>query len=296
MNNNLSETDKQVVEKILYTLKLSAKPSKNPTVHFIVAPPGAGKTGLEVYLNNEMLAQSEDTLKIGSDKLATYHPEYNNWIQLSPDECYAVSRDFTAPASEIIYEDLRKNKFNMLFEKTFHKGTSDLEFVKKFKDAGYNVIIDVMATDKYESILSCHERDIKAAEIGIAPRPVSRKNFDRMYTTFLSEIISMENMKLCDKIQVFTRGKKMSKPNLVYASGDSNYMNAYQAVEEERGKQRKKLYSPNNSIVFQERINKAISDTESFIDNDKIRKQSIRELEQLQREFIQELSYSFKTI
>lgn len=292
----MNDNDKQIIDKILYTLKLSVKPSNNPTVHFIVAPPGAGKTGLETYLNNEMLTKNEDSIKIGSDKLATYHPDYNEWLQLPPDECYAISRDFTIPASEIIYEDLRKNKINMLFEKTFHKGTSDLEFVKKFKEAGYNVIIDVMATDKYESILSCHERDVKAAEIGILPRPVSRKNFDKMYTTFLSEIISMENMQLCDKIRVFTRGKKMSKPNLVYTSGDINYMNAYHAVEEERRKQRKKLYLPNNSIIFQERINKAITDTENFIDNDKIRKQSIKALEQLQLEFIQELSYSFKTI
>lgn len=296
MQYNLLERDKQVVEKILYIMKLSAKPSINPIVHFIVAPPGAGKTGLEVYLNNEMVLKNEDSVKVGSDKLATYHPEYSKWLRLLPDECYSISRNFTIPASEIIYEDLRKEKINMLFEKTFHKGNEDLEFVKKFKEAGYEVIINVMATDKYESILSCHERDIKAAEIGIIPRPVSRKNFNKMYSTFLSEIISMENMHLCDKIGVFTRGKKMYKPNLIYTSGDSSYMNAYQAVEEERRKQRKKLYSPNDSIAFQERINKAIIDTENFIDNDEIKKQSIKDLEQLQCEFIQELSYSYRTI
>lgn len=296
MENNLSKKDQKVVEKILYTLQMDAKPSENPTVHFLVGPPGSGKTGLEIYLNNEMLLQNEYSLKIGSDKLATYHPDYEKWVQLPSDECYVISRKFTIPASKLIYEELRKNKVNMLFEKTFHKGKEDLEFVKKFKDAGYNVVINVVATDKYESILSCHERDIKAAEIGILPRPVSRKNFDRMYTTFLSEIITMENMKLCDQIRVFTRGKKMSRPNLVYKSGDSNYMNAYQAVEEERSKQRRNLYSGMNSVLFQQRIKKAIEDTEYVIDNDKIREQSIKNLELLQAEFIQELSYSFKNL
>lgn len=296
MENKLSDQDRQIVDKILYSLKMTTKPSKNPTVHFIVAPPGSGKTGLEIYLNNEMLENDEDAVKIGSDKIATLHPEYEKWVQLSADECYSISRKFTIPASEIIYEDLRNDKINMLFEKTFHKGTSDLEFVEKFKKAGYNVIINVMSTDKYESILSCHERDIKAAQIGIAPRPVARKNFDKMYTAFLSEIISMENMELCDKIRVFKRGKKMSKPELVYTSGDTKYMNAFQAVEEERRKERQNLYTSKNSVSFQERINKAIEDVKAFIDNDSIRRNSIRELEQLQIEFIQELSHSFKML
>ena len=296
MKDELSKEDKEIVDRILYSLKLTTKPSKNPTVHFIVAPPGSGKTGLEIYLNNEMSKHEEDTIKIGSDKIAALHPEYDKWVQLPAEECYSVSRKFTVPASNIIYEDLRNSKMNMLFEKTFHKGASDLEFVKKFKDAGYKVIINVMATDKYESILSCHERDIKASQIGLAPRPVSRKNFDRMYTTFLSEIISMENQKLCDEIRVFKRGEKMSEPGMIYKSGDTNYMNAFQAVEEERRKERQSLYNPNSSVNFQERINKAIEDVKRFIDNETIRENSIKELEQLQLEFIQDLSRSMKII
>ena len=296
MKDELSEEDKKIVDKILYSLKLTAKPSKKPTVHFIVAPPGSGKTGLETFLNNEMSEDEEDAIKIGSDKIAALHPEYDKWIQLPADECYSISRKFTVPASNIIYEDLRNSKMNMLFEKTFHKGNTDIEFVKKFKDAGYKVVINVMATDKYESILSCHERDIKASQIGIAPRPVSRKNFDKMYTAFLSEIISMENQGLCDEIRVFKRGKKMSEPNMIYKSGDTSYINAYQAVEEERRKERQSLYNSNNSVNFQERINKAIEDVKRFIDNESISENSIKELEQLQLEFIQELSRSIRVI
>lgn len=295
-STTLTKEEEKLIKKIIYEYKLTTKPSQNPIVHFLVAPPGAGKTGMELYIKNLLKDSGEDAVQVGSDKLATYHPNYQEWLQLPAEECYQISRKFTVPASEIIYEQLRTEKMNMVFEKTFHKGESDLEFVRKFKEAGYKIVIDIMSTDKYESLLSCYERDIKAAEIGISPRPIARENFDKMYTSFLSEVISMENMGLCDSINVFTRGIKMSKPNLVYKSGDLTYMNAYQAVEEERRKQRRRLLEENNSLNFQKRISEAIKNTNTFIDNEQIRLQSLNGLYHLQNEFLQELSREIRFV
>ena len=291
MENNfeLTEEEKKLVQKIIYEYTLTVKPSQEPTIHFLVAPPGAGKTGMEIYLKNKMQREGEDTVQVGADKLATYHPDYEKWLQLPSKECYKISRRFTGPASQIIYPELRKKHMNMIYEKTFHKGEKDLELVKKFKDAGYKVYINIMATDKYESLLSCYERDIKSAEIGLTPRPIARENFDKMYNHFLSEIITMEQRGLCDSVRVFTRGKKMFEPNLVYQSGDSNYMNVYQAVEEERKKQRRKVLGEGR-IIFQKRICEAIQNTKNVISNDKIREQSLEGLYRLQREYFQELS------
>lgn len=286
----LNEKEKKTVKNIINQYLLEAKSKEHPIIHFLVAPPGAGKTGMEIFLKNKFKNSGDSVAVVGSDKLATYHPDYEEWLQLPPDECYRISREFTNPASDIVYEKLRKEKVNIIFEKTFHKGVEDLEFVKKFKDAGYNVEINVMATDKYESILSCHERDIKAAEIGVVPRPVSRKNFDKMYNTFLSEIITMEKFGLCDSINVYTRGKRISEPNLAYttSSEEPKYLNVYEAVNSERAMQRKKLLTHEASITFLERIGKAKDGINNVIDNQAIRKESLTDLENLRKEFLQE--------
>ena len=52
--------------------------------------------------------------------------------------------------------------------------------MQSFIDNGYEVDINVMAVDKYESFLACTERDIKLMELGFNPKPVSRAKHDRM--------------------------------------------------------------------------------------------------------------------
>lgn len=55
-----------------------------------------------------------------------------------------------------------------------HKGEPDYQEVAEFKNGGYNVDMNVIAVDGYESFLCCIERDIALIKSGLDPRRVTK--------------------------------------------------------------------------------------------------------------------------
>lgn len=180
--------------------------SDKPTIIYLTGQPGSGKTTLGKYLQMQLAQQGKCAVEVGSDKIATYHKYYNELLKLLPNECYSLSREFVNPAKPVIFNKLIANKLNILRECSLTKGEKDYNGMQKFIDSGYEVDINIMAVDKYESFLACTERDIKLMELGFDPRPVARANHDRMYSPLLQELIEIQKRGLSTRISVFTRG------------------------------------------------------------------------------------------
>ena len=269
--------------------KLEDLSSQTPTVSYLIGQPGSGKTSLGKHVLRQYVANSECAVEVGSDKIATYHRDYSELIKLLPDDCYTISRQFVRPAEPIIYGELRKKKINILQEASFDKGERDYSRIEEFKKAGYNIQINIMAVDKYESFLSCIERDIKLLELGYDPRPVARMNHDRMYTPFLQELMEMEKRGLLDEVNVYARGKTFNIPSLVYTTGSNSYSNVHEAILYERMKSRKNLL--NKPQQYLSRLHEAKNMIELMVQDEMLKKNYIDELEDLEREFINELSF-----
>ena len=109
-----------------------------------------------------------------------------------------------------------------------------------------------------------------------------------MYNSFVKEIEELEKLGYCDEINVYTRGKNINKPQLVYKLGDKNYNSFKEALVEERNKQRKQILS--NPIEYLERIKSAKNSILQNGVNEILTKNSLKGLEELQRDFIEELS------
>lgn len=263
--------------------------SEKPKVSYIVGQPGSGKTSLSKHMQEQYTKNNECVVEVGSDKIATYHRYYDELVKLLPDDCYTLSRQFSIPAEKIISEKLRSNRISILREISLSKGEKDYQAIKEFKDANYSVEINIIAVDKYESFLSCIERDIKLVELGYDARPVARSNHDRMYDTFLQELIEIRKRGICDKVNVFKRGKAINQVELVYTTGDDKYATAQEAVMYERGLNRKQILADPQKYLS--RISEARQKIELLIQDEQMRNNYLNELKQLEKEFFQELAY-----
>jgi len=185
-------------------------------------------------------------------------------------------------------QKLMEHKVSIISECVFAKGEKDYEKMRMFKNNGYNVEINVIAVDKYESFLSCIERDLLLLELGYDPRPVARTNHDRMYDPFLSEIMVMEKEKLCDEVRVFVRGES-KRPKLVWKTGDNKYSCAQEAIISERAKERNKILSQPH--VYMERLREAKEKVKVLVSDEKMKNNYLVQLTQLEKEFFNELSF-----
>ena len=279
---------KNNADRFLAYIYATARRSDNPEIDFIVAGPGAGKSGVESYLKNSLKEKGERCAIVNSDKIAEFHPDYEDAIEELPDVCYKVTRQFVRPATPIIFDELRKNNINILNENTFDKGESDIEFVKKFKDAGYRTNVNIIATDSYISRLSCFEREARMLQDGDTPRGISKETQERMYNSFMNEIIELERLGYCDEINVYTRGENINKPKLVYKLGDTNYRDFQDAILTERQKQRRNILA--NPTEYLEHIKNTRQIIEQNGVNPTLTENTLKGLDELQQDFIQELA------
>ena len=271
------------------TRKIEELSSEQPMIVYTIGQPGSGKTSLGKFIQRQYEDRGESLIEINSDKIATYHKYYNEILKLLPDECYTLSRQFVSVAEPEIYKSIKTSRINVIQEASFAKGEKDYAHIQGFKDSGYSVEINIMAVDKYESFLSCIERDIKLLELGYDPRPVARVNHDRMYEPFLQELSEIEKRGLCDKMNVYIRGQALNIPELVYSTGDSNYSSAQEAVIAERAKSRRKIISEPQRYLS--RLSTAKSKINMMILDERLKSNYLEGINQLEKEFYNEMSF-----
>lgn len=250
--------------------------SEHPRSIFIVAQAGAGKTGLKSFVVNE--AEREGTLpeyiEFNPDEIAKYHKYYREILRDYPDDSYPILQKFVSPALDTYLRqravDLR---FNLVQEGTF--GSTDiyveiLDFQKnggiysvssvsgdgtidqRHVSGGFDIDINVLAVDRFESYLSSLEREQYFRENGYPPRVVTLKNHDYAYNKMIDTLRIIEQRGLMDRGRVFRRGPVPIEPQLVYTTGDNTYPSLAQAVIEEREKNRQEILS--NPDAYYERI------------------------------------------
>ena len=160
---------------------------------------------------------------------------------------------------------------------------------KKLKENGYKISVNIMATDLFESRLSCYEREAAMLRAELTPRGCSKETQMRMYNSFVQEIQQLDNLGLCDEINVYTRGENINKPPVLeYSKGDTKYSNFNEALITLRSNQRKELLkNPTDYLI---RIKNAKKVIEEYGINETLTKNAIEGLKDLEKDFLNELS------
>lgn len=284
----ISPTDIDLgIRRILSEAYATSVVCAEPELVYIAAGPGAGKSSVERYFKRKLNQEGKDPFIINSDKIAMFHKYYDELIELPPNDCYVLSRQFVRPATPTIFDELRKNRISLINENTLDKGEPDIKQAKAFKENGYKISVNVIATDLYESRLSCFEREATALQMGETPRGCAKENQIRMYNSFVKGIKALDEQGLLDEINIYVRGENIAKPPvLVYKKGDTNYRDFEEAIEAERKKQRDNLFR--NPSAYFSRIKQAKDIISTLGHNPELTKNSLDGLTELEQEFTTE--------
>ena len=284
------------VNRILLDVYASSTISNKPNLIQIVAGPGAGKTSVEAHFRDLLKKENEKPYTLDSDKIAQFHPDYEEVVKELPEDGYRITRQFVRPVAPVVFDELMKKHISIINENVLNKGESDIEQAKKFKKNGYKVLVNVMATDLFESRLSCYERNAAMLLAGLTPRGASKITQENMYNCFVDEIRQLEQLGFCDEINVYIRGENINEPPVLkYSSKGGNenkYRDFYEAIVEERRHQREKLTS-NPEEYFQR-----IEDAKKIIAEHRIKEELTNnlliELEELKEDFKKEIEKTEK--
>ena len=263
---------------------------EEPELIYIVAGPGAGKSSVERYFQNKLLeTKGIIPFIFNSDKLATYHPKSDEALKtLVPSLYYKITRWFVRPATPVILEKMREARISLINERTLSHCDADVEETKKFKEAGYKVKANIIATDIFLSRLSCFEREVEQLKNGSNPRGIPKESHEKMYNSFEATIRKLDELGLLDEINVFTRGKTvLDDPILIYQKGNTKYKDFKEAIDAERKRQREILF--NNSKQYFERIRRARETIAELAENEELKQNAVNGLDELEKEFIVEL-------
>lgn len=288
-NYELTISDiKTGIDRCLAEIYASVGYSDKPGIYYVVGGPGAGKTGIESLIKKSLKDQGETSTQIGSDFIATFHPNYEEILENElPEDCYTLTRQFVRPAAPRIFEEIRKSKINLINENTFDKGQSDIDSVKEFKNAGYRISVNIMATDIFLSRLSCFEREAAMLKSELIPRGISSETQKRMYNSFVQEIQELERLGLCDELNVYTRGDNINKPRLVYSLNDNTYRDFYEALISARNAQRNDAIA--NSTEYLLRLDEAKKVISEYGTSEILTQNSLKGIEKLREDFIREI-------
>ena len=146
--------------------------------------------------------------------------------------------------------------------------------------------INLLAVDRFESLLSCYEREQYFEEAGLPPRTVTMVNHDRAYDNMLRTIRIVEQRGLADRMRVFKRGYAIERPELKHISGDRRYQSVADCIVTERAKNRIELL--NNPECFMARIEALKEKTHEDV--------RMKKLEELEEQFKKEMERSAKRV
>lgn len=238
---------------------------RKPKSILVVAQAGAGKTGLKNFIINEGQDNGilESYIEFNPDEIATYHEYYKQILEEFPDDSYQILQEFVRPALDTyLRQRAVQLRNNIVQEGTFGSTQGYIDLINFQKNGGkakigklqpdgtreevnvqgnYEVELNILAVDRFESYLSALEREQYFRESNLPPRVVTLNNHDYAYDKMIETLRIIESKELFDRARVFRRGYSFNKPDLVHVSGDGRYSSIVEAVIAERNKNRQEL-------------------------------------------------------
>ena len=227
-----------------------AKTYENPIAIIVGGQTGAGKGGIDVYSKKEFKKQGLDSIVIDVDSYRMLHPKGEEIVKKYPTLYNDITAQETGPIAKALLQETIEKGYNFIFEGTM-KNTEILETMKKMPK-NYTKIVRVIATSPKESLLTAFERNEAQIEAVGYGRFTNVDVHDFSYEGVEKTLKIIEDSKVPDRIQIFTRGKDIVSPELVYDSSieKNEYNTAYETLIAYRNKDEKKMKD-----TIKERVN-----------------------------------------
>lgn len=208
----------------------NAKTYENPVAVIIGGQTGAGKGGLDVYSKQEFKNKNLDSVVIDVDIYRMLHPKAEEIITKYPTIYTDITGQETSPIAKALLTEAIEKGYNFIFEGTM-RNAEVLETMKKMPK-NYTKIVRVIATSPKESLLTAFERNEAQIEVVGYGRFTNVEVHNKSCNGVAETLKLIEESEVPNQIQVFTRGKDIVSPKLVFDSNKNGnkYSTAYESL------------------------------------------------------------------
>lgn len=217
------EQFKEYKETAKIALTSGKQPVKNKKLIIVGGQSGAGKSRIIPVAKQEL---KNNAVIVDFDELRSMNPYYNDVSENYPEITHKILHSDTNKAKEEILEDVIKDGYNVIYEGALRDTKGFIELAEKFKNGGYNIKMEIMATPKLESYGSTFLRYATALLTDINPRWVEKFAHDSSYNGVIKTIEEFYNQNLIDEMDVFVRD--LEKPKKIYE--EKNVKNSKLAI------------------------------------------------------------------
>jgi len=166
----------QVFQQIKEDVFKKKFPEKNPEIFIIGGQPGSGKTTLIKKISSE----HDAAIIINGDDYRKYHPQ-SNYISNVHSKRYVEFTDADVRKwTKNIFTHAMNNQYSILFEGTF-RTTEICETIKQLKRSGYQINVQTMAVDCYQSRLATLYRYETQLKQGYVARYITSQSHEDAY-------------------------------------------------------------------------------------------------------------------
>ena len=229
----LDEKTKNDVGKIIYDKYTYLKGSSDrPFAIIVIGQPGAGKSGLMGYSEN----QFETAISLDIDDLRAYHPKYDEVKAKHPEIFEKVTGTFASSMIHYLTPRLIEEKHNLILHKTRGDDAVINDTIIPLQQNGYDIIVRALSVNHLESKMSALERSLAEREKFGCCRWVLKNYHNTQYNGIVELIDKMQKKKYADLIEVFVRGDIPVQPELMYSKVVNNKIESNPHMRTEDGR------------------------------------------------------------
>lgn len=226
---------KRAIETEMLATTRPLENNEQLTAVFLGGQPGSGKGSLARQTMAELAP--EKTVQIDIDKLREFHPSYLAWQTDAKTE--KIAADLTQPDAgawgRSLLESAIENKRNIVLDSTLGNTKGTEKQIGMLQDAGYQIIVRVLAVQPEVSHLGVLKR-FEDGKQENAPRwvppKIEKSAFDNLPKTLLA--IEQKQAENHAHIQVYDRDKTKLFDNINKSEQSSKLTSGVEALSVER--------------------------------------------------------------
>ena len=210
----VTPSEVEEISKLVFTKMTYEKtPVKNPIMVIVGGQPGAGKSGLIDKTWQEM----PNAVVLDVDDFRYFHPQIEEILEKYPNDLATFTIQFVNTMFGIVVKQLEDAGYNLIAQKTLKDDEVIYDTLVGLKEAGYTIVVRVLAVSELESKLSGLERSVAVKKTVGYCRWNSIKNQDYAINGLPPTTKKIFESDYCDVIQVFKRNTIPTNASIVYS-------------------------------------------------------------------------------
>ena len=218
-NYKLTKKEHKVYYKNIKKIYVKGKnPVQKPIAVIIGGQTGAGKGGLINY--SKKIFKDSNVVIINGDEIRLFHPKSEEIARIYPELYTKVTSQDSNLWTKKLFRELRKKRFNIIFEGTMKNNIIATEAITELQQLGYIIIVRGLAVGDLESRISILERYEKQVNQNGWGRLVIAEQHNETYIGMPETINYIEQENKYDILEIFSRGENPEKPINIYLKYD----------------------------------------------------------------------------